>query len=63
MGVLFGSLSRKIDLAISPASAMQMPNAITGGVGHAAGLHRIAPTLPERPYGSRRIELLAGYVF
>ena len=29
MGVLFGSLSRVADLAISPASAMQMPNAIT----------------------------------
>ena len=29
MGVLFGSLSRVADLAISPASAMQRPNAIT----------------------------------
>ena len=29
LGVLFGSLSRVADLAISPASAMQMPNAIT----------------------------------
>ena len=29
LGVLFGSLSRVAGLAISPASAMQMPNAIT----------------------------------
>ena len=29
LGVLFESLSRVADLAISPASAMQMPNAIT----------------------------------
>jgi hypothetical protein len=29
MGVMFGSLTRIADLAVSPAAAMQMPNAIT----------------------------------